>query len=45
MGMYKRNKFHKDSEKVGNGNIECEKDEGTGYEDQRTKNGEGGNSN
>jgi hypothetical protein len=39
MGGSDGNKLQNDSQKVGNGHIECEKD------DQHTKNGEGGKSN
>ena len=42
MGQSDGNKLHNDSEKADNGHIECEKDDGTDYEDQHTKNGEGG---
>jgi hypothetical protein len=45
MGRSDGNKLQNDSEKVGNGNIECEKDDGTDYEDQCSKNDEGGESN
>lgn len=45
MGGSDGSTLQNDSKKVGNGHNACDKDEGTYYEDQHTKNDEGGMSN